>query len=79
MPTGGGVSRIYRMGGRRAAAIAGCAGAVSGGNVAAERNGELAVDGAEETNAPRVLLVGEVDAAVVPGVAIGIEAASRLD
>lgn len=79
MPTGGGVSRIERMGSGGATAIAGCAGAVSGGNVTTVGDSELGIDRAEKANTPGVLLVNKVDAAVVPGVPISVEAARRLN
>ena len=68
---------------RRSTAVSGHSRGVSRGDVAAVRDTggyQLAFKAVEVAACPRfVVVIWKVDAAVVPGVAIGIETASRLD
>lgn len=54
---------------------------MAGRGIAGVRNGQILVVHAvaERTDNPGVILLGEVDAAVVPGVAVCIEAPRGLD
>ena len=62
---------------RRAPAVARRAGAVARCDVARLRDGQLVVHVSTEcSRSPRVVVIGEVDTTVVPGVSIGVEAAS---